>query len=61
LIEKKVFAQSVQSIIGATEIRRSTIPAFLLCETTISAGFSALRVSAGFWGISGSLAVAEVT
>ena len=46
---------------GATEIRRSIIPALFLCEMPISVGFPSLRVSAGFKGISGSLPFAEDT
>jgi hypothetical protein len=46
---------------GATEIRRSIFSALFLCEIPIFVGFSSLRVSAGFWGISGSLPFAEET
>jgi hypothetical protein len=52
---------SVQSIMGATEMRRSSFFWEKSSEGPIFSGFGDSVVSAGFVGIPGSLAVAEAT
>src|ERR1700733_3819339 len=51
---------SVQSIIGATEMRRSSFSRENPSEMPISAGFCDSGVSAVFMGIRGSLSVAAL-
>jgi hypothetical protein len=53
--------QSLQSIIGATETRRSSETADSVAEMPIFLGFSMLRVSARFLWISGRFGLAAVT
>ena len=61
LIEQEVCRSSVQSIMGATEMRRSIFTWEKSPERPIFAGFDDSGVSAGFVGIPGSLAFAEET
>ena len=54
------FSSSVQSIMGATLIRRSIFSREKSPERPIFVGFCDCGVSAGFMGIPGSLSLAEV-